>query len=161
MMKTIRRLLLVSFTVLLAGCALFGKHEPETTLAIYEQADPALPPTRVRQVEVPKTGLTIPIDPFPLLTEKSLLSAEFQKTALGAAIYLQFDIHGLMVLQEATTRQRGEHMVAFLNGRPVSAWLVERQIDNGQLLLEGDFGEEEAKQAVNAFNVIGKKNQAQ
>jgi preprotein translocase subunit SecD len=160
MMKTIHRLLPVSLIVLLAGCALFGKREPEATLAIYEQANPALPPTRVRQVEVPKTGLTIPIDPFPVLAERSTLSAEFQKTALGAAIFLQFDIHGLMVLQEATTRNRGQYMVAFLNGRPVTAWLVEHQIDNGQLLIEGDFGEEEAKQAVAAFNLIGKKNQA-
>jgi preprotein translocase subunit SecD len=144
----------------MASCALFGNRKPEATLALYEQADPTLPPTHVRQVQVPMTGLTIPIDPFPVLTEKGLISAQFQRNEMGAAILLQFDIHGVMVLQEATTRNRGQYMVAFLNRRPVMAWLVEHQIDDGRLLLEGNFGEEEAKQAVTAFTVIGKKNLA-
>ena len=117
--------------------------------------------THVRQIAVPKTGLTIPVDPFPILTEKDLHSAIIQGTAGGGvAILLQFDIHGLMVLQESTTRARGDHLVVFLNDRPVAALLNERAIGNGQILLEGDFGEEEAKQAVKAFNALAKRQKS-
>jgi len=144
----------------MAGCALLGKREPDATLAVYEQADPALPATRVREVDVPRTGLTIPVDPFPILTEKDLDSAAFRWTVSGATILLQFNIHGLMVLQESTTRSRGDHLVIFLNNRPVAAWLNEHPINDGQMLLEGDFGEEEAKQAVAAFNALAKKQKA-
>jgi len=162
-MKTrTRQLMPASLIILMAGCAIFGKQEPEAKLAVYEQIDPAaLPMTHFRQVDVPKTGLTIPVDPFPILTEKDLNSAVIQGTAGGGvAILLQFDIHGLMVLQESTTRARGDHLVVFLNDRPVAALLNERAIGNGQILLEGDFGEEEAKQAVKAFNVLAKRQKS-
>src|SRR2546425_13146666 len=121
MMKTIHRFLPISLIILLVGCALFGEHEPEATLALHEQVNPASPETHVQRVEVPKTGLTIPIDPYPMLTEKNAESAEFQRTAGGgAAILLHFDTHGVMVLREMTTRSRGDYIVIFLNGRPVA-----------------------------------------
>ena len=142
------------------GCALFGKQPPEATLAVFEETDPTLPATHVREVSVPKTGLTIAVDPFPILTEKDLAAAEYQSGGTGVAILLQFDIHGLMVLQEATTREHGEYLVIFLNNRPVAALRTQRAIENGQILLEGDFGEEEAKQAVTAFNIVAKKQKA-
>ena len=150
----------VSLIALMTGCSLFGKHQPAATLAVHEQVDTALPENRVRKVEVPKTGLTIPINPYPALTEKDVQSAELHPTAGGAAIMLRFDIHGSMALQELSTRIRGGYIVTFLDGRPVAAWLVDRPIDNGQMLLEGDFGEEEAKHAVESFNSLAKKLRA-
>ena len=143
-----------------SGCALFGKHEPAATLAVHEQVDAAMPESRVRKVDVPKTGLTIPINPYPTLTEKDVQSAELHETAGGAAIILRFDIHGTMALQELSTRIRGGYIVTFLDGRPVAAWLVDRPIENGHMLLEGDFGEEEAKHAVSSFNSLAKKLRA-
>ena len=160
-MKIIRQLAPIGLAILMSGCALFGKREPEATLAVYEQSNSALPAMHVRQVDVPKTGLTIPVNPFPILTEKDVELATLQNTLGGnTAILLQFNIHGQMVLQEATTRNRGDYLVTFLNNRPVSAWLVERPINDGQILLEGDFSEEEAKQAVAAFNALAKKQKA-
>ena len=159
-MQTYKLLPALGLVVLVSGCALFGKHQPPATLAVHEQVDAALPETRVRKVEVPMTGLTIPINPYPTLTEKDLQSAELHPTAGGAAILLRFDIHGTMALQELSTRIRGGYIVTFLDGRPVSAWLVDRPVENGQMLLEGDFGDEEAQHAVATFNSLSKKLRA-
>ena len=45
-----------------------------------------------------------------------------------------------------------------INNHPVSAWLVDQRIINGQFLIEGDFTDEEAKKAVDDLNKLSKKN---
>ena len=157
MVNTMTRIAPVSLIVLMTGCALFSKKEPEATFALYEQVHPALPASRVQQVEVPKTGLKIPISTLPTLTEYDVESAILKGAATGTAILLQFNMHGRMVLQETTIRARDNYLVIFLNNRPVAALRIDQPITNGQLLLEGDFGDEEAKQAVEAFNLMAKK----
>ena len=76
----------------------------------------------------------------------------------GKAIFLRFDPHGTIVLDEMTTRDRGQYLVIFLNKRPVGTWLVGQRIINGQFLVEGDFTDEAAKKAVEALNKMGEKN---
>lgn len=70
---------------------------------------------------------------------------------------LRFDPHGMVALDEMTTRTRGQYVVIFLNTKPVAAWLVDKRLTTGQFLLEGDFTDEEARQTVDALNRMGKK----
>jgi preprotein translocase subunit SecD len=141
----------------LTGCALFHKKET-TTLRIYEQVSSALPPENAMPVEVPLADLKLSVSPFPILTEKNIASAELYNTAGGTAIFVRFDIHGTIILDEATTRNRGQYFVTFLNDRPVSAWFVNQRILNGQFLVEGDFSDAEAKKTVEELNKMGKAN---
>ena len=141
-----------------AGCALFHEKPAETTVRLYEQADSALPAENHQTVEIPHTDLKLSISPFPTLTERDVQSAELYDTAGGKAIFLRFDAHGTVLLDEMTTRLRGQYVAVLINNHPVSAWLVDQRIINGQFLIEGDFTDEEAKKAVADLNELSKKN---
>jgi len=156
-MQTLKNGLWVALAALvLSGCALFQKQD-ETTVRIYEQVSSVLPPENKRDIVIPKADLKLAVAPFPTLTENDALSAELYDTAGGKGILLRFDIHGTIVLDECTTRNRGQYLVTFINNRPVAAWLVNQRILNGQFLIEGDFTDEEAKQVVDALNKLSKK----
>ena len=150
---------------LLTGCAMFAalrapqQSKADTTLGIYEEADSALPADTVQSVIIPRTGLRLTISPFPTLTEEDVQNAELYNTAGGKAVFLRFDPHGEMALDELTTRLRDRYLVVMINKRPVSAWLVNQRITNGQFLVEGDFTDEEAKKIVDDLNVLSKKNE--
>ena len=146
-------------TAFFAGCALFQhKSEEETTVRLYEQADAALPAENRQTVEIPRVGLKVTISPFPTLTEKDVQSASLYDTAGGKAIFLRFDPHGTILLDEMTTRLRGQYLAVLINDHPVSAWLVNQRITNGQFLIEGEFTDEEAKKVVDDLNKLSKKN---
>jgi preprotein translocase subunit SecD len=145
--------------LVLTGCALFGPREPETTLRIHEQVSTALPESHVTMVTIPTAGLKVAVNPYPALSESDVQSANVYQTAGGSAILLHFDDHGAMTLHELTTRVRGGYIVTSLNGRPVAAWLVDQQITNGEFRVEGDFGDDEARKAVESLNRMSKKRQ--
>jgi preprotein translocase subunit SecD len=142
----------------LVGCATFGKRPEEVTLRIHEESSSSLPAETFQTVEIPHTDVKLSVSPFPVLTERDVQAAELYDTAGGKAIFLRFDPHGTIVLDEVTTRDRGQYLVIFLNKRPVGSWSVNQRIINGQFLVEGDFTDEEAKKAVEALNKLGEKN---
>jgi preprotein translocase subunit SecD len=157
-MQTLKTALCVTLvSVVFSGCALFPKRD-ESTLQIHEQVSSALPAENMLTVVIPKTDLKLAVAPYATLSQKDVLSAELYATAGGEAILLRFDVHGSIVLDEMTTRNRGQYLVTFINNRPVAAWLVNQRILNGQLLVEGDFTDEEAKQVVDSLNKISKAN---
>lgn len=143
--------------LLLSGCA---TEKEQTTLRFHEQISSSLPNKLYRDIPIPKTGLTVQVERFPVLTEREIAAAEIYPTAGGAAIMLRMEIQGSMALNELTTRSRGRYLVTFLDGRPVAAWFMDKRIDNGVFLLEGDFTEEEAKKAVESLNRQSKKRNA-
>jgi len=150
--------------VLLAGCAaiqsLKGVQQAhaDTTVRLYEQSDSALPGENVRTVIMPRTELKLTINPFPTLTEQDVQSAELYNTAGGKAVFLRFDPNGEFMLDEMTTRTRGQYIVVMVDNHPVSAWLVDQRITNGQFLIEGEFTDEEAQKIVDDLNKLSKKN---
>jgi preprotein translocase subunit SecD len=146
--------------LLATGCALFGDKE-QTTLRFHEQFDPSLPSKLYRDVTIPKTSLTMQVDRYPVLTERDIQAATIYPTAGGPAIMLRLEFHGNMVLDELTTRGRGRYLVVFLNGRAVEAWFMDKRINNGVFLVEGDFTEEEAKKAVESLNRQSKKRNSE
>jgi len=143
--------------LLAAGCA---TDKEQTTIRFHEQISSSLPNKLYRDIPVPKTGLTVQVDRFPVLTERDIAAAEIYPTAGGPAIMLRMEPHGNMALNEVTTRGRGRYLVVFLNERPVAAWFVDKVINNGVFLLEGDFTDEEAKKTVESINRESKKRNA-
>ncbi len=159
-MQTYKALLVASLGLALgSGCALFGKKEPEVTLRIHEQVSSSLPEEHYKVVKLPRANLKLSIDPNPVLSEGDVQSAELYQTVGGESIMLRFTIQGTIALEELTTRVRGSYLVIFLDKRPVAAWLVDRRITDGHLLVEGDFTDEEARKAVAALNRLSKKRQ--
>ncbi len=158
-MQTLKMALCGSLvTALFTGCALFHKERIETTLRIYEEASSALPAESQQTVEIPRAEMKLTVSPFPTLTEQDVQSAELYDTAGGKAVFLRFDPHGTVVLDEMTTRTRGQYVAVLVNLRPVGAWLVDQRIINGQFLVEGDFTDAEARKIVDDLNKLAKKN---
>jgi preprotein translocase subunit SecD len=144
-----------------AGCSVFqslGQPKIDTTVRIYEEANSGLPAENMQTAIIPSAGLRLPINSFPTLTEKDVASAELYNTAGGKAIFLRFDPHGEIALDEMTTRTRGRYVVVMINNHPVSAWLVDQRIMNGQFLIEGQFTDEEAQKIVDDLNKLAKLN---
>lgn len=133
----------------LTGCA---TQKNEVTLRMYEQISSALPKKLFRSVPIPSAGITINVDKYAVLTERDVFKAELRPTSDGSAILLKFETARMMRMDELTTRNRGRYIVTFLNDHPVAAWFVDRRIENGEMLIEGDFTEEEAKEAVKSLN---------
>ena len=145
--------------VCFVGCASSGaKKTEEVSLGIHEESSSSLPAETFRSVEIPHTNVKLTVSFFPALTERDVQSAELYDTAGGKAIFLRFDPHGTIVLDEMTTRDRGQYLVIFLNKRPIGSWFVDQRIINGQFLVDGDFTDEEAKKAVEALNKLSEKN---
>lgn len=137
---------------MVTGCALFGSHKEKTTLRIYEQVNERQTEPFAMKVSVPKQHLTLSISPVPTLTEKDILTVEPYPTSGGTALLIRFDPHGLIKLEEMTTRMRGQYVVMFVNSQPVTAWLVERRLAEGQLLVEADLTDSEANQLIADLN---------
>jgi preprotein translocase subunit SecD len=145
-----KNLLLVCLSVLcLNGCA---TKKNEVTLRMYEQISSALPTKLFRVVPIPSAGVTVNVEKYAVLTERDVFKAELHPTSGGSAILLKFEAVRTMRMDELTTRNRGRYIVTFLNDHPVAAWFVDRRIENGEMLIEGDFTEKEAKEAVESLN---------
>ncbi len=159
-LKTVGYLVLTA--ACFTGCSMIAsmskKPADEVSLRIHEGSNSSLPAESYQTVEIPHTNVKLSVNPFPSLTEQDVQSAELYDTAGGKAIYLRFDPHGTILLDELTTRERGQYVVIFLNRRPVGSWLVDHRIVDGQFLVEGDFTDEEAKKAVENLNKLSKKN---
>jgi preprotein translocase subunit SecD len=162
-LKTMGCLALI--TACFAGCSTTSstgkngkKAEDEVTLRIHEEANSSLPTETFRTVEIPHTGVKLTVDIFPALTERDVQSAELYDTAGGKAIFVRFDPQGTVMLDQITTRDRGQYLMIFLNNHPVGTWFVDQRITNGQFLVEGDFTDEAAGKAVEALNKLSKKN---
>ncbi len=145
--------LLLLCLVALAGC----QTAPKMTLRFHEQVPGVLPENRRRSAEIPRANLRIPVSPFATLTERDVAGAELRETAGGQAVVVRFDPHGALALDEATTRNRGNYLVVFVNDRPVMAWLVDRRLFSGQFILEGDLSDTEAADLVAELNRLAKK----
>lgn len=151
--------------VLLAGCGAmrslqggFQKPIVDTTVRFYEQSDSALPAENIQTVVIPHSDLKLTINPFPTITENDVQSAEVYNTAGGKAIFLRFDPHGVILLDEMTTRTKGQYIVVMIDNHPVGAWLVDQRIINGQFLVEGEFTDVEAQKVVDDLNKLAKSN---
>ena len=157
-MQTLKMVVCLAFAAAFVGCATFGKKPEEVSLRLHEESSASLPAETIQTVDIPHTNLKITVSPFPALTERDVQSAELYDTAGGKAILLRFDPHGTIAFDELTTRDRGRYLVVFLNKRVVGAWFVDQRIINGQFLVEGDFTDEEAKNAVKALNKLSETN---
>jgi preprotein translocase subunit SecD len=161
-----QRLKMVGCLALVAACfagcssvdSMRKKAEEEVSLGIHEEASSLLPAETQRTIEIPHTTVKLTVSLFPALTEQDVQSAELYDTAGGKAIFLRFDPHGTIMLDQITTRDRGQYLVIFLNRHPVGTWFVDQRITNGQFLVEGDFTDEEARKAVEALNKLGQLN---
>lgn len=148
----------MNYWIIVVGCGLvwgMGCSTPKpVTLRFHEQANPALPATRVRFVEAGESG-RLPINPFPTLTERDVARARVVETMPGA-VMLQFSPHGTLALNELTTRARGQHVVVLVDEEPVMVWRIDRRLTDGQFLLRTDLPADRLRALVDYLNHLAR-----
>jgi hypothetical protein len=150
--------LLATSCGVLSGASSGGKSE--VALSFHEEAGVGDNAGLVNVVVIPETNLRIPIDTFPIITERDLVKATYQETVAGPAIALEFDPHGTFMLDHATTRGRDRYLVICINDNPIAAWYVNKRITDGKFVLFAHFTEDTAKQYIAAWEKQIKKNLA-
>lgn len=137
---------------------MFSDNKPRTTLRFHTEVSDTLTSTQFLMVKMPKTDVELTVNPFPTLTEHDIRQAEIYNTSGGKAILLRFNPHGMTILTQITTENRGHYIVVFLNSRVVAVVLIQRPLTNGEFLLEGDFSDEEAIASVKSLNTPAKRH---
>lgn len=77
---------------------------------------------------------------------------EFDDQTRTPFISIQFTSEGGALFEEITTRNIGKPLAIFLDGRPISAPLVQEAISGGQAQITGGFTPKEAKEIVSLLN---------
>jgi preprotein translocase subunit SecD len=124
------------------GCASWGRQN-ESTFRLYEEVNPHGEISQVRTVEMPSLMQPVLVKPYAVLTERELVGVRVVQTSEGLALYLKFDPHGSLVLDETTTRMRGQRLVAFADNRPIASWVVEKRISQGEILIRPELSDNE------------------
>jgi hypothetical protein len=124
------------------GCASVNKRN-ESTFRLYEEVNPQGEISRVQTIDLPFLARKVTISPYAVLNERDLMAVRLVQTTEGLALYLKFDPHGTVVLDEVTTRIRGSMLVAFADDRPIAAWVVEKRSSQGELLVKPELPDEE------------------
>lgn len=88
------------------------------------------------------------------LSGKNLKRADiiFDSRTNAPQIQLTFDEQGKQLFSDITGRNVGKTLAIFLDGVPISAPVVQQQIDAGQAVITGNFTIDEAKQLAQRLN---------
>jgi len=107
------------------------------------------------------TGATVPIETYvdTGLTGKYLTNAALQfgngsgSLQTQPTILVTFNSEGSKLFGEITSQNVGRELGIFLDGRLLSAPVIQERIDNGQALISGNFTAQSAKDLVTNLNL--------
>ncbi|OGC95637.1 hypothetical protein A2590_00710 [Candidatus Adlerbacteria bacterium RIFOXYD1_FULL_48_8] len=107
------------------------------------------------------TGATVPIETYvdTGLTGKYLTNAALQfgngsgSLQTQPTILVTFNSEGTKLFGEITSQNVGRELGIFLDGRLLSAPVIQERIDNGQALISGNFTAQSAKDLVTNLNL--------
>jgi len=96
----------------------------------------------------------------PFLDEGNIASASVVDTVGGFAIKVQFDQHGSLALDQATTLHRGQRIAVysqFTDARWLAAPQIKGRISNGELIFTPDATRDEANRIVLGLNNVAQE----
>lgn len=154
-------LLLVALT---PGCGTFGRKGPQdkeaSTLRLHLQVN-ADGTDRSNPVPVYRASpVKINVNKDWFLNEGDVTEAAVVNTLGGFALMIQFNKHGTLLLDSATTRYRGQRLAIFSRfgeARWLAAPLIERRISNGILSFTPDATREEAERIARGLNNVARE----
>ena len=148
------------------GCALFDKKKtPEKAGAIrlHIESPVTLPEKTITVTLLRSSPVVVTVESEPLLTEASLLAAALVETPGGFAVRVKFDETAGWMLEQATARNPGKHLVIFgqwgetkAQGRFLAAPVINRRIGDATVTFTPDASREEAQQMVDGLNNLAK-----
>lgn len=149
----------------LCSCAYFQKKKPEAAGAIRIHVEsPVSVADKTQTVSLLRSSpvvVTVEID--PVVTEANLIAATLIEAPGGFAVRVRFDETGGWMLEQATARNPGKHLVIFgqwgnkaSEGRWLAAPLLNRRIADATVTFTPDASREEAQKMVDGLNNLAK-----
>lgn len=103
------------------------------------------------QATLPRSEVSIAIQPKPVITEFDLASVELAEVELGRCLLFQLTPEGGRDLYRLTAVNQGRRLVLVVNGEPLGARRIERPIEGGALLIFVERPDEELPALVREF----------
>lgn len=147
--------------VAVCGCSTFKKKKPEKAGAIRIHTEsPVSVPGKTQTIGLLRSmPLAVTVDDEPILTEANLLAAALVDTPGGFAVEVRFDETGGWMLEQATARNPGKHLVIFgqwgetvSKGRWLAAPIIKQRISGATLSFTPDAEREEMQEWVDGLN---------
>src|SRR5262245_1777042 len=152
------------------GCKSAEQRQRDKTHATFRLHLEVNPDASARHKTIEISGVKMVVSDSAFLDEANLERAAVVNTPDGGyAVEVQYDRHGTLVLEGATTANRGRHLGIFtefgvrksVTARWLAAPLIARRFTDGLLVFTPNATREEADQIVLGLNNVVKKTQKQ
>jgi len=153
MRTTVIRILLP----LLALAFIAGASKPKTTVRFHVQRSaPGGSESFTLSAQGP--GGSLSIDKVPVLTEKDIVTiVPFNGDDGTRGCYFKLDNHGRLALGSLSAESRGSVLLCFINGRPITALLIDKRVDDGIISIPRGILENEMELLLQTFPLPGQK----
>jgi hypothetical protein len=124
-------------------------------LAMYLEA---ANPQEARQIPMADAAGVFKADPMPCLTEDNILKATIEKNSAGyPAVNFTLTKRGGELFSEITKRNLQRRLAMVVEGKVVSAPVIQSQISGGKGMITGNFTEAETQQLADHLNSYRQK----
>src|SRR5205809_7331108 len=159
-MKLALKILLSLVALLAAQGADLAKSDLLQIRVVAEKASDKTQPMRLehRTVSGGVSGETLYVEKRVLLSQKDLQSASLVKDPVIASqmIQLQFSPSGAKRFATATRENLHKRLAIIINGRVLSAPVIQGEITGGSATITGNFAPGQAEELVEALNAASK-----
>lgn len=125
----------------ISGCQSATQPDYDPLVArFYLEVRPGEPGGRI---QLPGSGVGLTIQEKPVFTEYDVRDAEVAQVALGRCLMLEFTPAAARDLGRLAVARSGQRLVLFLNGTPVGARRIDREIADGVILVFLETPEDE------------------
>lgn len=135
-----RLFLAIAAMACVAGCATQPARPAATAVARFFLETPR---GEGAQAKLPRSEVTIAIQPKPVITEFDLANVEIAEVELGRCLLFQLTPEGSRDLYRLTAANQGRRLVLVVDGGPLGARRIEQPFEGGVILIFVERPDEE------------------
>jgi hypothetical protein len=126
--------LLFTSAFVLSGCRSRSNDFTPYVVRLYLEESRSLPLSHITDMVLPVSGSIITVNARPIFAEWDFINAHVVNTEFGLALILHFTADASTDLFRTSVANQGRRLVITVNGVPIGARLIERPIQDGQIL---------------------------
>jgi hypothetical protein len=145
---------------LLALCLIAGAKKPTVSVRFHVQVNEVTGAPFMMTAQLPGTNEKVTLSKTAEISEDDIV-AIYPFAADDGSIGCAFKLnsHGKLVINTLSTEARGATLVGFINGRAVTAMLIDRPITDDLIVIKRGIVPLEAQLLAKAFPVLGQNNE--
>jgi len=135
--------------------------KPKVTIRFHTEANPSSGPEFSISATAPDSSQKVTLSKVAQISESDVL-AIFPFPAANGSMGCAFklDAHGRVALETLSTEFRGGLLFGFVNGRVVTAMLIDRRVGDGVITIPSGLTPQDIEMMKKVFHTLGeKKNQ--